>query len=431
MNRRTAIVAVAVAAGVIVLAAGIGVGWLLGGGREAPGSMESAADRAAHAGHESAPRADTDAHDGRQVLYWYDPMHPQQRFEQPGPSPFMDMDLVPMYAEPGEAGQGVRIDPRLTQNLGLRTAPVERARLHGTLRSVGAVHYDARLEAVVTAPVAGIVTAVHRKATLEAVAAGTPLATLLAPEWSAAQAEYRALLAAGADPALMQAARGKLQVLGMPAGTIARLEAGGDPAAQVTLHAPRAGVLAQVMAREGDSVMRGAPLFTVNGLERVWIEAEVPEAQAGAVRPGLSAQVSVPAYPGRVFEATVEARLPQVTAATRTQRVRLAVTNHDGALSPGMFATVRIDLPEAPPALLVPTEALIVTGERTVVVLRDGDGRFRVVEVVAGASHGGRTQILDGLVEGQNVVRSGQFLIDSEASLRQQAARIGGDGDTP
>lgn len=429
MNRRTVIVAVA--AGLLLLAAGIGVGWLLGSGVEAPSQPGSAADRGAHAGHEATAHAGADAGDGREVQYWYDPMYPQQRFDKPGPSPFMDMELVPMYAEQGDPDQGVRIDPRLTQNLGMRTATVERANLKPVLRSVGAVQYDVRLEVVVTAPVAGIVTAVHRKAPLEPVAAGAPLATLLAPDWSAAQAEYRALLAAGADPALMQAARGKLRVLGMPAGTIGRLEAGGDPSAQVTLHAPRDGVLAQVMAREGDSVMRGAPLFTLNGLELVWIETEVPEAQAGPVRPGLAVQVTVPAYPGRVFAGTVESRLPQVAAATRAQRVRVAVANDDGALAPGMFATVRIALPEAQPALLVPSEALIVTGERTAVVLREGDGRFRVVEVVTGASQGGRTEVLQGLVEGQSVVSSGQFLIDSEASLRQQSARIGGDGDTP
>jgi RND family efflux transporter, MFP subunit len=192
----------------------------------------------------------------------------------------------------------------------------------------------------------------------------------------------------------------------------------------VTLVAPIDGVVGELGAREGMNVMPGATLFRLNGLSRVWVNLDVAEALAGAVRPGAAITASVPAYPGEKFAGKVSAVLPEVNAATRTLKARIELANPGARLKPGMFATVSIAPRAAREAVLVPSEAVIVTGERAVVIVDRGQGRFEPVTVRVGRDEGGRTEILEGIDAGTRVVASGQFLIDSEASLRGVERRM-------
>ena len=366
----------------------------------------------------------------RTVLYWYDPMHPEQHFERPGKSPFMDMQLVPKYADEAgatDAGEGVRVDARTAQNLGLRTARAERGTLARPLTVAGTVAFDQTELEVVQARARGYLARVYVREPLAPVRRGQALAELVAPDWSAALAEYQALrtLATPDGAALRTAARQRLAVLGVPEDAVRRAERSGAASTGVTLVAPRDGVLAQIDAREGQAVEPGLPLFRINGLTRVWIEAEVPEAQGGALRPGLAVAASVPAWPGRRFDGTIAAVLPRVDATTRTLGVRIELANADGALAPGMYAQVRIEAGAGERQLLVPSEAVIATGTRSVVIVEETPGRFMPHEVRTGAEADGRTVILAGLDEGVRVVVSGQFLIDSEANLRGSLRRLG------
>jgi Cu(I)/Ag(I) efflux system membrane fusion protein len=402
--------------GAVLVAAGLAGGYWL------------ALHRMADHDHAATP-APAAATAERKPLYWHDPMYPQQKFDKPGKSPFMDMDLVPVYADEGSTESSVAISPRVQQNLGVRTAAVEEGSLQSRITAVGAVAFDDRDVAIVQARVNGFVERLFARAPLDPVSKGQPLVEILAPEWVAAQEEYLALRRSPlADAALRQAARRRLVLVGMTEETIAALEADGRTRARITLTSPISGVIAELGAREGMTVMPGATLFRINGIGHVWINAEIPETTSGSLRPGTRVEATVPAYPGEKFRGTVSAILPEVNPATRTVKARIEIANPGGKLKPGMYATVDFAPQDRRQALLVPSEAVIRTGKRNVVVVavpaQEGGQRFRTVEVATGPEAGGKTEITSGLAAGDRVVVSGQFLIDSEASLKATESRL-------
>ena len=368
------------------------------------------------------------AADGRKVLYWYDPMVPAQHFDKPGKSPFMDMQLVPRYAD--EAGKaGVKIDPARVQSLGLRTATVTRGVLPSGVTVTGVVDFNQRDVAIVQARASGFVQRAYRRAPGDLVAAGAPLADILVPEWAGAQTEYLAVRRTG-DAGLARAARQRLTLLGMPDGLIAQVERTGRPQTIVAISTPSGGVIRTLSVRAGMTVTAGQTLAEVNGLGTVWVNAAIPEALAGQVRQGASVKVSLAAFPGEAFTGRVSAILPEAQGDTRTLTARIELSNRGGRLRPGMFATVQLG-EASRPALLVPSEAVIRTGRRPLVMLALDGGRYQPAEVRVGQEAGGQTEILAGLAEGEKIVASGQFLIDSEASLSGVQARPISDGPTP
>ena len=364
---------------------------------------------------------------GRKVLYWHDPMVPGQKFDKPGKSPFMDMELVPVYAEAGGDEGNVAISPRMQQNLGMRTAEVTRRAMVPTVEAVGTVAYNERDVAVVQARNSGFVERLFVRAPLDPVRQGQPLAELYVPDWVAAQEEYLSvtrMAGAGAD-VLQDGARQRMRLVGMTDAQIRAVIAGGKVQARYTVPAPISGVVAELGAREGMTVAAGTPLFRINGLSTVWVNAEVPENLAAQVRPGSAVEARAPALAGTLFKGKVTAILPEVNPATRTLKVRVELANPAGALVPGMFANVIFKPVSRIESLQVPTEAVITTGKRNVVIVAQGDGKFAPVDVEIGMEANGQTEIRKGLDAGQQVVVSGQFLIDSEASLKGVAARMG------
>ena len=359
----------------------------------------------------------------RKVLYWHDPMVPGHRFDKPGKSPFMDMQLVPVYADEAQAA-GVAVSPSMAQNLGIRTALVRKAPLASTVEVAGIVAQNERSTVVVQSRTTGYVEKLFVRATLDAVTKGQPLVTIYAPDWAGALAEYLALRKANIDATLVAGARKRLALLSIPDEVVARAERDGVAQSTFTLVAPISGIVAELGAREGMMVQPGMALFRIVDLSTVWVEASVPEAQASEVRIGATARATADAYPERTFSGTVSAILPQVDAATRTVRARLEVANPGTALKPGMFVTVTIGAAQPKQALVVPQEAVIATGRRNVVILSVEDNRFSPVDVTLGRPVGPDIEVKSGLVEGQRVVTSGQFLIDSEASLKSALPRL-------
>jgi Cu(I)/Ag(I) efflux system membrane fusion protein len=373
---------------------------------------------------------DIDPANGKRILYWHDPMTPGQKFDKPGKSPYMDMELVPVYADTGSDRGSVAIDARVQQNFGVRTARVTRGTLATRVEAVGNVGYNERDVAVVQARSNGFIERLYVRAPLDPVRRGQALAEVYVPDWLAAQEEYlSALRIARADPTafggLVDAARQRMRLAGMTEAQIARVEATGAVQARTILVAPIGGVVTELAAREGMTVMTGAALFRINGLRTVWVNAEVPETAAAHVRPGTRVQATATALPGQAFDGKVGAILPEVNATTRTLKARIELANPHGHLVPGMFARVDFARSEAKSVLLVPTEAIIPTGKRTVVIVAQAGGRFAPVDVEIGAESDGHTEVRTGLNEGQAVVVSGQFLIDSEASLRATVNRMG------
>jgi Cu(I)/Ag(I) efflux system membrane fusion protein len=379
---------------------------------------------------EAAPSSEPQPN--RKVLYWYDPMFPQQKFDKPGKSPFMDMQLVPKYADEGADEGAVTISPHVAQNLGIRTAEARPGSLSPKLTAVGSVEYNERSVVLVQTRTAGFVERLYVRAPLDPVAKGDPLVEILFPDWAAAQEEYLLVsrLSAFDTEALKRAARQRLALLGMSEEQIAAVEREGRVQARVTLRAPISGVIAELGVREGMTVAAGAALFRIASLGTVWIVAEVPEALAAMLIPGATVETRVPAYPEDAFSGRVSAILPEVNATTRTVRARVEVANRARKLKPGMYATLTFS-PRSRTGLLVPTEAVIRTGERNVVILADASGKLRAVDVEVGMESGGESEIRKGLNAGDRVVVSGQFLIDSEASLRGTLQRLNGTGGTP
>ena len=367
----------------------------------------------------AAPAASSAAEGERRVLYWHDPMVPGPRVDKPGKSPFMDMQLVPVYAdEAGDAGHsGVKVSPAIQQNLGIRTARVKRSDISASFDAVGTVQFDERLNVAVQTRVAGYVERLAVRAPMEQVRKGQALATVFAPEWLAPQNELLALKRAGVSADLIAAARDRMRAMSIPDGLIRQSEETGIAQARFTLSAPATGVVAELGVREGVQVQPGTTLFRIAGLEKVWAVAEIPETQVSRLARGQKVKAVLQADPAQAFDGELKELLPQVSANTRTLQARFEVDNKAGRLTPGML--LRLQVTGAPASrLAVPSEAVIRTGTRAVAIVRNGNGGFSPRDIQLGADLGDQLEVLEGLRDGDEVVASGQFLIDSEARLK-------------
>ena len=355
------------------------------------------------------------------VLYWYDPMVPAQHSDKPGLSS-MGMQMVPKYANANADPNTVSIDAATVQNLGVRTAPVERRMLSATVQVPGTIGWDLSQAVVVSARVDAVVNKLYVRTPYASVKAGAPLADVLAPQWSSAVAETQALqhVQSAEAKALRGAAQQRLNVLGLSPADSRSMGSNG----QITLRAPQTGVLSTLDVREGQRVNAGQTLMTINGISTVWVDAALPQSVAGTMRADTPVTVSIDALPGQVFHGHVESLLPDIDMTTRTQHTRIVLANPDGALSPGMFATVQLDPAPGKAVPVVPDDALIASGAHTRVIVAEDGGHFRAIAVRTGRAAGGYTEILEGLGGGEKVVVSGQFLIDSEASLSGALERL-------
>jgi len=369
---------------------------------------------------------DMDPATGKRILYYHDPMVPGNKFDKPAKSPFMNMMLVPVYGDSDADSSKVTVSSRIQQNLGVRTALVTEGMLSPQVSAVGNIAFNERDQAIVQARATGFVERLHVRATLDRVAKGQPLVELYVPEWIAAQEEFlsvRRMQGTELAP-LVDGARQRMRQAGMNKSQIRLVESTGRTQPRITLTAPISGVLVELSVREGMTVMPGATIARISGLSTVWAQAEVPESLSALLRRGAKVQARSPAALGTTFNGTVQAIVPDVNPATRTLKARVELANAEGLLVPGMFVTMQFMDTRAEKSLLVPTEAVIQTGTRTVVILAEDNGAFRPVDVEIGIESGGQTEIKRGLQAGQRVVVSSQFLIDSEASLKGVEARL-------
>ncbi|UTV58590.1 efflux RND transporter periplasmic adaptor subunit [Burkholderia arboris] len=385
------------------------------GARHAAGGAEMAA---------ASPTRMPDRQATRKVLYWHDPMVPNQHFDKPGKSPFMDMQLQPVYADEGGNAAGIRIDPGLQQNLGIRYATVRRQQTAAGFDAVGTTQFDESRADVVQSRVTGYIDRLYARAPMQRIAKGAPVASLFVPDWLAPQEEYLALKRGGMDGSLLDAARARMRALSIPDGMIAALDRTGRAQTHVVLAAPETGVVSELNVRDGAMVAPGQTLAKIAGLSTLWLIVEVPEALALNVQPGMSVDATFAGDPARHFSGRIREVLPGISTGSRTLQARVEIDNASLKLTPGMLMRVRVAAKDTVSRLLVPSEAVIATGKRTIVIVKNGDGRLQPVSVTAGRDVGGDTEVLGGLNEGDTVVASGQFLIDSEASLKGVLPRL-------
>ena len=371
---------------------------------------------------------DTDGNVGQaagepEILYWVAPMDSSYRRDGPGKSP-MGMDLVPVYADDAAApGDIVSIDPAIVQNLGVKTAPAERSRLHRLVETVARVGYDEETIHHVHTRVDGWVERLVVKAAGDSVADGQLLFELYSPTLVNAQQEYLAALR-GNSPVLLEASRERLEALGVTADEIRQLESSRTVRRRVSFFAPSDGVVVMLGVREGMYVTPATDAMAIANLDSVWVIAEVLERQAGWVASGQAATVRLDYLPGETFAGIVDYVYPELDPVTRTLRVRLRFDNPRRVFRPHMYASVTIAGLPIDNLVHVPRRALIRGGNGDRVVLALGEGRFRPVPVEAGIESGDRIAILRGVEAGDVVVVSAQFLIDSEASTASALSRF-------
>jgi Cu(I)/Ag(I) efflux system membrane fusion protein len=318
----------------------------------------------------------------------------------------------------------------VVQNLGVRLSSVEQGSFERGVDTVGMVGVDEhRIEAIQVRE-AGWVEQLNVRAVGDSVRRGQELAGIYSPVLLATQQEF--LIARDSnDPHLIEAARTRLALFGLSSGQIAHIAQTGKPERRVAYYAPFDGYVMELGVRQGAAVEPGTTLFQLARLDSVWITAEVSEMQAAWIKPGNPAEVQVPALPGVHFKGQVDYLYPELAQSTRSLKVRVVVNNPGLKLRPGMFASAHFRGATVENILTVPSEAVIKTGTRSVVIVADDGTHFRPVIVRVGAEHGDRSEILDGLTVGQHVVASGQFLIDSEASLRGAFESLGATSGAP
>ena len=366
----------------------------------------------------------TIAQDDKEILYWVAPMDPNYRRDEPGKSP-MGMDLVPVYAGEADAAAGVvSIDPAVLSNLGVRTAIAERGTLPRLIETVGYIGYDEDTLQHVHTRVDGWIERLATSAAGDAVRKGQLLFELYSPTLVNAQQEYIAALASG-NAGLQDASRERLAALGLTTSDIARLDRDRKVSQLVRVFAESDGVVASLGVREGMFVTPATEVMSVAQLDKVWIVAEVFERQSAWVEPGQKATVQLDYLPGTTLQGTVDYVNPELDPRTRTLKVRLRFDNEGAKLLPNMFARVVIDGAPIRNIVHVPREAVIRGGSSSRVVVDLGNGRFESRKVLLGIESGDRVAIRRGLKEGERVVTSAQFLIDSESNIESALERMG------
>ncbi len=359
----------------------------------------------------------------REILYWVAPMDPNYRRDEPGKSP-MGMDLVPVYAdEAAETPGTVVIDPTLVNNLGVRTAVAERGTLPRRIETVGYIGYDEDTLQHVHTRVDGWIESLAATASGDPVRKDQLLFELYSPTLVNAQQEYLAALASN-NRSLLGASRDRLIALGVTAGEIERLERERRASQRVRVVAESDGVIAHLGVREGMFVTPATEVMSIAQLDKVWVVAEVFERQSAWVHTGQSATVELDFLPGMTLRGTVDYVNPELDPVTRTLKVRLRFDNEGARLLPNMFARVAIDGTAVSDVVHVPREAVVRGGSSNRIVVDRGDGVFESRNVLVGIESGDRVAIRRGLNEGERVVISAQFLIDSESNIDSALGRL-------
>ncbi len=385
----------------------------------------------------SGDKVATTASGERKIKYWAAPMDPTYIRDEPGKSP-MGMDLIPVYEDEVTQGATVSIDPVTIQNMGVRTATVTRRDIARTISTVGLVGYDETGQYSVNSKIMGWVERLYINETGQKVKKGEPLLEIYSPELVSAQEEYLLALAgyertsgssvtalADSSKRLLDASKRRLQLWDISSRAIERLEKTRQVQKNMTLYAPYSGIITMKMVNEGELVKSGMELFKIADLSTVWVYADIYENELPWVEAGLDAEVILPYAGGEKIDATVSYVYPYVDPKTRTVKARLDLKNKDFDLKPEMYVNVRIKTKPIRQALVVPAEAVLYSGEKNTIFVALEGGKFEPRQVKVGRSDDqGFIEIVQGVIEGENIVTSAQFMLDSESKLQEAIQKM-------
>ncbi len=373
----------------------------------------------------------------RKILYWRAPMDPTYISPKPGKSP-MGMDLVPVYEGEEAFGATVRINPVVQQNMGVRLAPVTRRDLFQKIRTIGRVDYNEARVAHIHTKFSGWIEKTFVNTTGQRVEKGQSMLEIYSPQLVSAQEEYLDAytslggLGAGASAVvranqerILSSARRRLEYFDVTTAKIKRLETSGKVTKTIMLKSPFEGIVTRKHALDGMEVKSGMNLYTIADLSEIWVYADIYEYEVPWVAVGQKAVMTLSYDPGQTYVGEVQYIYPYLEEKTRTIKVRLVFDNPHLDLKPGMYANVEIATSPVENVIAVPMEAVLFSGERNLVIVALGEGRFAPRDVTVGIeASNGYYQIIDGLSAGEEVVTSGQFLIDSESKLQESIAKM-------
>ena len=362
------------------------------------------------------------AEEEKEIMYWVAPMDPNYRRDKPGKSP-MGMDLIPYYQGKNEDASTVSISPVVVQNLGVRTAKAEMARLWRGIDTVGYVGYDESKVSHIHLRTEGWIENLVVESEGDRFKKGELLFDVYSPKLVNAQEELLTALTSK-NKGLIRASKERLIALGISKAQIKQLQRSRKVKQNISVYAPQDGVVSDLPVREGMFVSPSMKVMTLGDLSSVWLLAEVFERQSAWVEVGQSAEVNLSYIPGKTWQGKVEYIYPSLDPKTRTLKVRLRFDNPGELLKPNMYANVKIFGGAKESTIVIPLEGLIRTGREQRVIVALGEGRFEAREVIAGIESGNYVEILKGVNEGDEIVTSGQFMIDSEASMRGSIVRM-------
>lgn len=377
----------------------------------------------------------------RKVLYWQAPMNPTEIYDSPGKSA-MGMDLVPVYEDEAGSDSGglVSIDAATVQNMGVRTGQVSRMDFSRAIRTIGEVQYDEENLFQVNAKISGWIEKLHVNFVGEEVQKGQPLMDIYSPELVTTQEEYLlalrnaekmkessiASVRADADN-LLESARKRLEYWDIPADVIQHLKETGEVKKNIQLKAPATGVVINKNAVEGAYIKAGMDLFKIADLRTIWVHASFFDNEVPWISTGQPVKMELSYLPGKEYTGRVSYIYPYLREKARDVHVRLIFSNPDLDLKPGMYANVELQGKVMADALVVPAEAVIRSGERAVVFVVREAGKFEPREILIGEEGGPGNRylrVLSGLLEGEEIVTSGQFMLDSESRLQEAIQKM-------
>jgi len=357
------------------------------------------------------------------ILYWVAPMDPNYRRDKPGKSP-MGMDLIPVYEEEGEVEDAtVKISSAVVNNLGVRTVEVLKQSLEKRIDTVGYITQDETKIAHIHLRTQGWIEQLLVKAEGEQVTKGQLLFKLYSPDLVNAQAEFLQALNSS-HKSLITASENRLLALGMSSEQIKQFKHNKKVQQHINVYAPQAGILSKLNIREGMHVKPATIIMSLVDLSSIWLVAEVFERQANWVKVGQMAEAKLSFLPSQVWKGKVDFVYPDLDPKTRTLKVRLRFDNPKTLLKPNMYAYITIYSSDKEPTLVIPTLALIRSGQGERVIIAKGEGQFEARIVTTGIESGDKTEVISGLEEGEQVVVSAQFLIDSESNLKASFLRM-------
>ena len=374
--------------------------------------------------------ADDAKSEERKIVYWKAPMDPTEIYEQPGKSK-MGMDLVPVYEDELVGGVDIKINPVVQQNMGLKIEKVEKGPLHHTIKTYGHITFDETRTGIVSQKTGGWIEKLYADYTGFFVKKGDPLYEIYSPSLLASQEEYLSAFKnyqrskTSLNREIYTSARQRLGYFDIAESEIASIEKSGRVQKNLIVRSPFTGVITHKNVIEGGFAKAGANLFTISDLSHVWVEAHIFEYEQNKVSQGQEVEMTLSYNPDKIYKGKISYIFPYLQKKTRDVIIRIDFKNEDGALKPDMFSRIKIKTDTISDAISISSEAVIHSGEKKIVFIAKGDGKFTPREVQTGTYlDNGRVEVLTGLAQGDRVVVSGQFLLDSESKLKEAIQKM-------